>query len=177
MTSSEEVVVAVNPSLLALLVERGAERLSFQGGRLSYPGRKDLEAEMGGLDPYTISHEARTAKGLPIDLTAAVRFLARQVTLAFGESDPRLGLLWGVHDEFSYGLAEPGEVSLDRFVGALVGVEQVRRGHGVTPESLEAAEVVLMGMHSLGLPPTHLGLEELFDGAFPACVGLGIVEI
>lgn len=175
---SEAVEVAVNPKLLQLLIEGGVDRL-FQGSRLSYPGRADLEAEMGAPDPYTMAHEARTIRGIPIALVAGARHLARQELLLArqGDEDPRLLMLWSVHDEFSYGWAQKGELSLDRLVAALVAVERMRGSHGVSAVGLEAAEALLLGLHSLGLPPTHQGLEELFDGAFPACVGLGIVEI
>jgi hypothetical protein len=89
--------------------------------------------------------------------------------------DPTLELLWGAHGAW----ARRG-ISLDRLVAALVAVEMLRPkdSFSAMEKILEEASVILVtGLHQLGFPPTHEGLEELFDGAPPACVGLGLVDL
>lgn len=159
---------------LSTFVHDGAtvDSLLFEGGRLSYPGRKEIEYQLGYVEPYTLELEARVIEGLPKKLAAAIRILsaaASQLAL----DDPTLELLWKAHGSWS------GGISLDRFVAALVVVEYATddRNCTVNEDVVMAAEALIIGLHSLGFPPTELGLEELFDGAPPACVGLGLVEL
>lgn len=144
----------------------------FDGGRLSYPGRKDIEYEFSIIEPYTLELEARVIEGLPVKFRGSISFLARVATEAHRGLDPTLDLLWAAHSSFR------GEgVALDRLVAALVTVQDIKT-HGIEDAiACEASLRLIAGMHSLGLPPTHIGLEEIFDGADPACLGLGLVEL
>ena len=149
------------------------------GGRLSYPGRADLERLMGYPEPYTLEHECRTVQGLSKKTASAIRFLAGAATLKFKGFDPTLDMLWGVHD--AYSPEEREGPSVDRVVAALVMVEHVSSEHqvllAVSNDVYLAALLLVQGMHAAGFPPTQAGLESLFDGAEPACCGLGLVEI
>lgn len=170
-------VVRTSAALLAHLRLCGLEEEFFGGGRLQYPGRREIEVQLGRPEPYTIDLEARVIEGLPRRAAAAVRFLSAAVTrraLRDPECDPTLELLWAAHG--SYG-AEPWSPSLDRLVAALVGIEEVRSGRPAGLAEADAAVVLVTAMHAVGFPPTREGLEELFDGAPPACVGLGPVEV
>ncbi len=145
------------------------------GGRLSYPGRKELEYQLSMEEPYTLDLESRTIDGLPPKVNAAIRFLAREAThLVFGEDDT-LDLLWEAHSAYH---RRPTEgPSLDRLVAALVMVQKALEQTEVDVNVAEACVVLISGLHAAGFPPTEEGLEELFDGAPPACVGLGLVEL
>lgn len=144
----------------------------FDGGRLAYPGRKEIEYQLGYTEPYTLELEARVIEGLSKKMAAAIRILAdsaRELAL----SEPTLELLWAAHSTWR------GGVSLDRLVAALVMVEYATDDRAVLLDDdvKRAAEVLIRGLHSTGFPPTAEGLEELFDGAPPACVGLGLVDL
>lgn len=159
----------------------------FEGGRLSYPARREIEHMLGYTDPYTLELEARVIEGMSSQWNAAVRFLARLATEQH-RGDPTLDLLWGAHHSFMYpeGTGRPtkgaGQApSIDRLVAALVTVQKYQDllaggEHLVLGVIIEAAEVMVQGLHAEGLPPTMAGLEELFDGADPACVALGLVR-
>lgn len=180
------VSVRTNPKLLEHLRQwehDGAtvDSLLFEGGRLSYPGRKEIEYQLGYTEPYTIELEARIVEGISPRFAAAVRMLANNVKLC-EELDPTLELLWSAHSSWS-----ANGISLDRLVAALVMIQIMQDGerdnHLSAIEACQnvdlnrAAVILVKGLHSFGLPPTQLGLEELFDGAPPACVGLGLVDL
>lgn len=145
----------------------------FSDGRLQYPGRWDVEDHLGDLEPYTLSHEARVVTGLGVKAEAAIRLLSREATRRHVHVDPTLDLLWTVHGS----LPSPQGTSLDRLVAALVSIQELTEGLWWDDAAQEAAIVLVAGLHSLGFPPNRAGLEELFDGADPACVGLGLVEL
>jgi hypothetical protein len=146
----------------------------FADGRLMYPGRHDVEQTMQAADPYTLWHEARVVGGLFGSISKAVWDLA----LAAGELpdlDPTLDLLWRSHAA-AQALLSSGP-SLDRLVAALVMVESLRRS-GRGPRALDDSAIVLVrAMAAAGFPASATSLEEIWDGAAPACVGLGLVEI
>lgn len=158
--------------------------LLFDGGRLLYPGRKQLESELGYIEPYTLELEARVIEGLSKKAQEAIRLLTEHL-FATTVLDPTLEVLWGSHDAWM-----ANGISLDRLVAALVMVERIgeeqatgladresgRRG-GVDQRLVDAAYLLVQELHSLGFPPTRESLEEIFDGAEPACVGLGLVEL
>lgn len=163
----------------------------FEGGRLAYPGRKDIEQQLGHTEPYTIEHEARVIDGLPVHVQAAIRVLSRTlqrwVQKTDGYTDPSLDVLWEAHASY---IATPdrggGEISLDRLVAALTMVKELLISVESDPimekdpyiAALgEAAMALIAGLESLGFPPSSESLEELFDGAPPACVGLGMIDI
>lgn len=145
----------------------------FNDGRLSYPGRWDVEDHLGAPDPYTLAHEARVIVGLSTRCEAAIRLLSREATARHSEEDATLELLWLTH--WSAGPLEGP--SLDRLVAALVAVQELTEGIWWDQEAAVAAEVLVEEMTRLGFPPTRESLEELFDGAEPACVGLGLVQL
>lgn len=146
----------------------------FDGGRLSYPGRKDIEHQLGYTEPYTLELEARVIEGMPPRTVASVRYLAYIATEAHRGFDLTLDLLWGTHHAYHNRKEGP---SLDRLVAALVAIEDLRL-HDISDEAASvAASRVILHLHTIGLPPTKEGLEELFDGADPACVGLGMVQL
>jgi hypothetical protein len=146
--------------------------LLFEGGRLSYPGRKEIEYQLGYVEPYTLELEARVIEGLPKKMEAAIRFLAAESDhLLLSGDDATLELLWKAHSSWT------GGISLDRLVAALVVVSYAIDGRTLSSDVERAAEMLVRGLHSLGFPPNEAGLEELFDGAPPACVGLGMVEL
>ena len=173
------ITVRTNESLLEHLrsyEHDGAtvDSLLFEGGRLSYPGRKEIEYQLGYTEPYTLELEARVLEGLPPRMTAAIRILCREADAGLMAEDETLELLWRAH------AAWKGEgVSFDRLVCALVVVELATddRSCLFDDDIRHAAEVLIRGFHSLGFPPTREGFEELFDGAPPACVGLGMVDL
>ncbi len=143
--------------------------LLFEGGRLAYPGRKEIEYQLGHTEPYTLELEARTIDGLSRRAAAATRILAQ---IARDEAeDPTLDFLWAVHSAWP-----SGEISLDRLVAALVGIQLALEGsHG--QEAEHAAQILVMELASQGFFPSSESLEEICDGAPPACVGLGLVDI
>lgn len=172
------IAVRTNPSLLEHLSTfevDGAtvDSLLFEGGRLSYPGRKEIEYELGYADPYTLQLEARVVEGLTKPMRAAIRLLSREAISRrwFKELDPTLELLWMSHGAWHDG------VSLDRLVSALVMVDYAMNERTFDEDIERACEVLVRGLHSCGFPPDRESLEELFDGAPPACVGLGLVEL
>lgn len=145
------------------------DSLLFEGGRLSYPGRKEIEYQLGYVEPYTLDLEARVIEGIAPKMAAAIRVLADGAKgMVF---DPTLELLWAAHSSWR------GGISLDRLVAALVMVEFALDGRTLDPDLERAAEILVKGLHTIGFPPTEAGLEELFDGAPPACVGLGLVDL
>lgn len=145
----------------------------FEGDRLTYPGRRELEFQLGVPEPYTLELEARTVGGLPRPMNAAIRLLCREAISRrwFPDLDPTLELLWMAHGAWHGGTA------LDRLVCALVMVEYAMNNRTFDDDIEEASVILVRGMHSLGLPPSSESLEEIFDGAWPACVGLGLVEV
>lgn len=149
------------------------EAALFHDGRLLYPGRWDVEDHLGAQDPYTLAHEARVLVGLGARPSAAVRLLAREATERHAHEDPTLELLWLSHGSAG-GLRG---TSLDRLVAALVAINELTLGLWWDEAAVMAAQVLVADLHGLGFPPTREGLEELFDGAEPACVGLDLVEL
>jgi hypothetical protein len=145
----------------------------FGDGRLVYPGRDHVEHQMGAPDPYTLAHEARVIVGLGARAEAAIRLLAWEANRRHSNDDPTLELLWLSH-ESARSLEGP---SPDRLVAALVSVQELSSGAWWDPEAGVAAQVLVEELTRLGFPPSHEGLEELFDGAEPACVGLGLVQL
>ncbi len=149
------------------------------GGRLSYPGRKDIEYELKQAEPYTLDHEARVLEGLSKSLAASIRLLAFEATYRFCGHDSTLDLLWVSHN--AYQTENKEHIALDRLVAALVSVQALQNGewnHIKDAKILfEAAEVMILEMHRVGLPPTIDGLDELFDGAPPASVGLCLIDL
>jgi hypothetical protein len=141
----------------------------FDGGRLSYPGRKEIEYQLGHTEPYTLELESRTIEGLSSRAMAATRIMA-QIAGEQAE-DPTLDFLWTAHSSWA-----SREISLDRLVAALVGVQlAIDGGHG--PEAEYAAQILVWELASMGFFPSSESLEEICDGAPPACVGLGLVDI
>lgn len=149
----------------------------FEGGRLSYPGRKALEHELGYIEPYTLDHEARTISGLSKKVSASIRLLARDVTIRMSGFDLTLDLLWESHQAYQP-MKDEGP-SLDRLVAALVAVHMAndKNIYVNDRDADEACYILVSGMHDVGFPPTIDMLEELWDGAPPASVGLGMVEV
>lgn len=178
MKATGDVSVVVDSTLLAHLQtwqHDGATVASslFADGRLSYPGRDYVEEQLGAPDPYTLAHEARVIRGLGARAEAAVRILSWEANRRHASDDPTLELLWLAHES-----AGPLEgISPDRLVAALVSVQELTSGHWWDMEAGCAAQVLVEDLTALGFPPTQEGLEELFDGAEPACVGLGLVQL
>ncbi len=171
------VTVRTNESLLEHLrtfEHDGAtvDSLLFEGGRLSYPGRKDIEYQLGYVEPYTLELEARVLEGISPRMAASIRILA-DAARDLAMSEPTLEFLWAAHSSWRAG------VSLDRLVAALVMVEYATDDRSVLVDEdvQRAAEFLVRGLHTMGFPPNEAGLEELFDGAPPACVGLGLVDL
>lgn len=143
----------------------------FPDGRLSYPGRADVEAALGFPEPYTLGLEARTFRGLPSRMLAAVRVLCGEVMSRGWVSDPILDHLWTAHQEH---LDASGDVSPDRLVCSLVGVRLLADGTWRPHDHLDdAAWALVAEMHGLGMPPTRELLSRIVE---PACVMLGFVE-
>jgi hypothetical protein len=151
--------------------------LLFEGGRLSYPGRKALEHELGYIEPYTLEHEARVISGLPKKVSASIRLLASDMTSRLHGFDITLDLLWQSHQ--AYQRQKDEGPSLDRFIAALVAVKMASDDniYSTWKDADDACYILISGLHSVGFPPTADMLEELWDGAAPASVGLGIVEL
>lgn len=152
------------------------ESLLFEGGRLAYPGRKEIEYQLGYTEPYTLELEARVLEGLSPRMTASIRVLSRLARSMPNDDwsdqiDPTLELLWLAHEAW-----DRNGISLDRLVAALCGVS-FAMNNKQDDVIEEACAVLIKGLHQLGFPPSHEGLEELFDGAEPACVGLGLVQL
>lgn len=149
----------------------------FDGGRLSYPERRRMEYELGFSEPYLLEHECRIIDGMTPQWNAACRFLARLATRRVTEVDPTLDLLWASHDAFAHSMRDAGSPALDRLVAALVTIQDARKHDLVTSVLYRACEIVIRGLQSEGFPPSCLALEEICDGAVPACVGLGMIDI
>lgn len=158
----------------------------FEGGRLAYPGRKDIEYELGSPEPYTLEHESRVIDGLPLPVQAAVRVLSktlRRWLQLSGELDPTLELLWSSHEAYIGGPDRGGgEISVDRLVAALTMVQSLAERQPQPADTFvmaleDAAVALIRGLEALGFFPSSESLEELFDGAPPACVGLGMIDI
>lgn len=175
--------VGISPQLLLHLqsfeVDTGTVAdVFFEGGRLSYPERRRMEYELGFSEPYLLDHEARVIKGMDLAWNSAVRFLSRIATRR-AANDPTLELLWGSHDTFAHLSQQAGDPALDRLIASLVVVQEAM----MLPPSaglkalLDASVLVIRGLHSVGFPPTALSLEEICDGAMPACVGLNLVDV
>lgn len=157
----------------------------FDGGRLSYPERRRMEHELGFIEPYALEHESRTLEGMSVQWNAACRFLARIATRWASDIDPTLDLLWGSHDAFAHLTKDAEAQALDRLIAALVTVERTR--HLVVSDVTEngkptnvlirACEVLIRGLQANGFPPSGLALEEICDGAMPACIGLGMIDV
>lgn len=148
----------------------------FEGGRLMYPARRVVEQTMGRPEPYTIEYEARVLDGLGSSVRASLWLLSAEATERLRGTDPTLDLLWGSHA--AYPRLDGEGPSLDRLVTALVMVGQMRDGDLSGDGDLERAAILLVrAMAALGFPPSAVSLEEIWDGAAPACVGLGLVEV
>lgn len=145
----------------------------FPDGRIFYPGRRQVEQLLQGPDPYTLAHEARVVEGLYGSVVRSIWVLSAAAT-EMPDLDPTLEVLWASHA--SSRPATGGAPSLDRLVAALVAVQAAREGSQRNPAVEEAAVVLVRALDSLGFPPRPPSLEELWDGAAPACVGLGLVE-
>ena len=173
--------IRTSPGLLAHLRKHEHDgstvaTVLFGGGRLHYPGRQHVEMQLGHADPYTLELEARVIDGFDKRTAASIRFLSRLATdrvLNDELIDPTLQLLWDAHASYR---GEPTSPSLDRLVAALVEI-QANLLVPFPKEIGDGADVLISGLHAFGFPPTRAGLEELFDGAPPASVGLGIVEL
>ena len=146
----------------------------FDGGRFSYPGRKEMEYELAYTEPYTLDHESRVIEGLPRKVTAAIRLLSHEATKRF-KGDPTLDMLWEAHE--AYPRPEKEGPSLDRFVAALVMMQHAMDERTFDDDIELACTALISGLQAEGFPPSSESLEELFDGAPPACVGLGLVDI
>ncbi len=152
----------------------------FDGGRLWYPGRRELEHALGYTEPYTLEHESRVIDELPAPVAKAIRLLARSAPSVLPELDPTLELLWEAHA--SWVPPSPLIVAGDRLVAALVTTHAISEV-GSPPEQFVGGELAMAAlrlitfMQSTGFPPSSAALEEIFDGAPPACVGLGLVDI
>lgn len=147
----------------------------FEGGRLNFPGRQQNEQQLGFADPYTIEMEARTIDGFFQSISTSISFLAREATKLFRGEDPTLDLIWEVHDAY---VRQGGEgPSLDRLVAALVMVQHVLDNDTDDEDVKYACAVMINGLTAVGFPPTERSLEEIWDGAAPACVGLNLVTI
>lgn len=155
------------------------ESVLFEGGRLSYPGRRELEHILGVVEPYTLELEARTISSLPLSIQASIRYLSAVATESHHGLDLTLDLLWTSHRTF---MQEKNEVALDRLVAALVTINDFQQIK-VDADDLSSQMVIRAGeslikhMHTIGFPPNRQTLEEIFDGADPACIGLGLVEL
>ncbi len=180
----DPITVSVSRPLLDHLVSyrfsgRTVCETFFMGDRLSYPGRSSLEQELGHTDPYLFSHEARVLS--PIGPSACIWILAGLATDRTSGEDGDLDLLWRAHRAHRV----PGEgPSLDRLVASLVAVRALHDSlwepgsdDDIWDVFEDAAERLVGWMHSVGLPPTHEGIEEICDGAYPACVGLGLIDL
>jgi len=146
----------------------------FTGDRLNYPHRSTMEHELGYIEPYTLVHESRVIEGLGTRAEAAIRLLAREAGSNKwfpNDTDQTLELLWVSHGAWR------GGVSLDRFVAAFVMIDYAMNERTFDEDIEASAEIIVRRLHVLGFPPTSEGLEELFDGAPPACVGLGLIEL
>jgi hypothetical protein len=154
------------------------EAVLFEGGRLHYPERRHLEHTLGFIEPYLLDHEARVIEGMDPRWNAACLFLARVASKRHGDDDPTLALLWESHTAFfSTRVSDPP--SLDRLVAALVTVKEALNLviSGTPPTLVTAVTNLVKGLQVMGFPPSSDALEEICDGAVPACVGLGLVDI
>lgn len=146
----------------------------FEGGRLQYPGRQQVEQLLQESDPYTLELESRVVDGFYSSIEAAIRFLAKEATACVAFEEPTLDLLWGSHNAYR---PPPREgPSLDRLIAALCMVERAR-SIGDDREVDHAAAILIRGLNSAGFPASVAALDEIWEDAPPACVGLGIVRI
>lgn len=152
----------------------------FAGGRLCYPGRHHVEQQLGCPDPYGLGHESRVLEGPGVP-AAQIRLLAGLATDRAAGIDPTLDLLWHAHR--SHRVTGEGP-SLDRLVASLVALRALHdalwepgRDRCFWPALLEAGAGLYGWMQAEGLPPSEHALEEICDGAMPACIGLNLVEI
>lgn len=150
----------------------------FEGGRLAYPGRKDIEYQLKMVEPYGLEQESRVIDGLPRNVCAAVKYLALVATEAHSDLDATLELLWRSHSAHAVAIREEGP-ALDRLVAALVTIQDFREHQlmDLAPAVERASELVIAHFHQIGFPMTAASLEEIFDGAEPACLGLSLVEL
>jgi hypothetical protein len=151
------------------------ESALFAGGRLQYPGRKEIEQELGYSDPYTLELESRVIDGFFQSISASIRFLSAEATAGLRGVDDTLDLLWGSHAAYPRRINEGP--SLDRLVAALVMVEEARSGRQAGADIEYASAVLVRGLTAAGFPAGRRALEEICADAPPACVGLGMVEI
>lgn len=149
------------------------EAALFSDGRLMYPGRHDVEQTMRAAEPYTLSHEARVIEGFYGSIVRSIWVLS-EAAADLPDLDPTLELLWQTHSA-ARRLNQPP--SLDRLVAALVMVERIRGGGRAADPLGDAAYVLVRAMAAAGFPVSASALEEIWDGAAPACVGLDLVEI
>ena len=146
----------------------------FADGRLTYPGRHDIEQTMLAPEPYTLWHEARVIEGLFESISSAIWKLSALVSSA-DDLDPTLEVLWRSHSNAEQLKVPP---SLDRLVAAMVAVEKLKSSRQPSGDPMgEAAYVMVRGFAAAGFPLSAAAMEELWDGAAPACVGLGLVDI
>lgn len=150
----------------------------FSDGRLMYPGRQGLEQIMHAAEPYTLWHEARVVEGFFGSINQAIWLLAEQAT-EVPDLDPTLEVLWRSHAAArGIGLAaSPLAPSLDRLVAALVTVQRLSELAEPERALADAAIVFVRGLTAAGFPASAAALEEIWDGAAPACVGLVLVDI
>jgi len=161
--------------LSTCIVDGGTvDSLLFDGGRLSYPGRQEIEVQLGMAEPYTLDHEARTIEGLSRKVQASIRLLSAHATRLYGDSDHTLHLLWEAHMLYPRPLGEGP--SLDRLIAALVMVQMATTVE-VDADIDYASVVLITALHAEGFSPSSAAIEELCDGAPPASVGLGLVDI
>lgn len=150
----------------------------FEGGRLSYPARRELENALSMIEPYTLELEARVIEGFSRPVEDAIRHLAKwvhEISSATGGLDLTLELLWSAHEAW-----ESNGISPDRLVAALVGIHALTNIPADLPQDVElnrAALAVVQALQAEGFPPSSDALEELFDGAPPASVGLCLIDI
>lgn len=183
--------VHTSPSLLKHLSTYQVDGATVEGaffadGRLQYPGRAGLELEYNYVEPYTLKQEARVIEGLGIKANACIRMLSSWATASLAGTDPTVDFIWEAHDEYQLLAAHdnPDEgPSLDRLLAALVAVHELKDETVKVEDDdfdqilLTAAVTLVQELHRVGLPPTHAGLEEIFDGAEPAVAALGCVEV
>ena len=150
------------------------ETALFEGGRLQYPGRQQIEQQLGFMDPYTIELESRVLVGFFQSVTASIRLLSRAATETFRGQDETLDLLWDSHNSY---VRPSGEgPSLDRLVAALVMVEHAKQTQ-TSPDIEYACLVLIRGLSAAGFPPGQRALDELWADCPPACIGLGLITL
>jgi len=147
----------------------------FPDGRLMYPRRVEVERDLMAQDPYQIWHESRVVEGFALSVRASIRLLSAEATERLADGDQTLELLWRSHAAFA---ADSDEgPSFDRIVAALVMVRELVDTSAPSSDLSEAAAVFIRGLYLMGFPPHRVSMEELWDGAAPACVGLNLVSL